>query len=359
MMHTIKTIKATPKRQDLASEIKKIALSLGFHRVGVTSADPVSEAGRHYTKWLSDGFSGEMAYLQKTPEIRFDPKRRFPEAKSIIALALNYYPSPREQREEGHGTLPPDGTGKVARYAWGEDYHTVIEGKLKKLITNIEAMGGRCWKGYVDHGPLLERAFAERAGIGFIGKHTNLITPDYGSWVFLAEVVTDLRLEKDSPASSGCGTCQLCIDACPTGALTEAYRLDARRCISYLTIENKGPIPDINIPKLEGWIFGCDICQEVCPYNWKPVSTDEASLDPKRGTGPLLSIDKIMDIPDNKTFKKLFAHTPLSRTKLKGLVRNAAALSKSKSLIRQNAEETSGSTRRPESVSRRQNRSQS
>lgn len=361
MAGTIETKQATPKQQDLTSEIKAIALTLGFHRVGITSAEPVSEAGHHYMDWLSDGFSGEMAYLQKTPEIRFDPRRRFPEAESIVSLALNYYPVTQGKEDGGHTGPPQDGTGKVARYAWGEDYHTIIEDKLEELIAKIDALGGRCWKGYVDHGPLLERAFAERAGVGFIGKNTNLITPDYGSWVFLAEVITDLNLKEDRPASPGCGTCRLCLEACPTGALREPYRLDARRCISYLTIENKGPLPEAYVPKMEGWIFGCDICQEVCPYNWKPVPTGEPRLDPARGSGPLLSIDKIRAIPDNRTFKKQFAQTPLSRARLKGLVRNATALSKSLRVIRQDqdAEEKSASTRPPGSAPRRQSLSQS
>ncbi|MFQ5780833.1 MAG: tRNA epoxyqueuosine(34) reductase QueG [Nitrospiria bacterium] len=322
---------AEPLRRDLTKEIKAIAKALGFHRVGITSADPAAEAGRHYLDWLSNGFSGEMAYLQKTPEIRFNPRSRFPEARSVIALALNYYP-PAPATPEGKDPLntPRERTGKVARYAWGEDYHTIIEEKLDDLITRMTSLGGRFLKGVVDHGPLLERAFAERAGVGFIGKNTTLITPDYGSWVFLAEVLTDLDLVEDTPATPACGPCRQCLDACPTGALTDPYRLDARRCISYLTIENKGPIPDDTIPNLEEWIFGCDICQEVCPYNWRPVPTNEPRLAPERGGGPLLSIDKIKEIPDNRTFKRQFGQTPLARAKWKGLVRNAIALSKSK-----------------------------
>lgn len=304
------------------AEIKSTASGLGFHRVGITSADPVGEAGRRFSEWLADGFAGEMAYLQKSPEIRSDPKLRFPEAKSVICLALNYYP-----------TVPPDPSvpegsprGKVARYAWGEDYHTIIEEKLALLISAIEDRGGRCWKGYVDHGPLLERAFAERAGLGFIGKNTTLITPDYGSWVFLAEVVTDLELIEDLPMTSQCGSCRRCLDACPTGALTEAYRLDARRCISYLTIENKKEIPEEFHPQMEGWLFGCDICQEVCPYNRIPVQTDVERFSPERGAGPSLSLEEIRSIEDNRRFKERFSHTPLVRTKRSGLIRNANAI---------------------------------
>lgn len=304
------------------AEIKSTASGLGFHRIGITSAEPVEEAGRRYSEWLADGFAAEMAYLQKSPEVRSDPKLRFPEAKSVICLALNYYPSASPDSPVPEGSP----RGKVARYAWGEDYHTIIEEKLGQLIAVIEDRGGRCWKGYVDHGPLLERAFAERAGLGFIGKNTTLITPDYGSWVFLAEVVTDLELIEDLPMTSQCGSCRRCLDACPTGALIEAYRLDARRCISYLTIENKKEIPEEFHPQMEGWLFGCDICQEVCPYNRNPIQTDIERFSPERGAGPSLSLEEIRSIEDNRRFKERFSHTPLVRTKRSGLIRNANAI---------------------------------
>ncbi len=294
--------------------------------MGITSAEPLTRAGAHYLKWLSDGFSGEMAYLKRAPEIRFDPKRRFPEAKSVIALALNYY---QKEPEQNDTTSPPQLSGKVARYAWGEDYHHIIEKKLERLIETITDLGGRCWKGYVDHGPLLERAFAERAGLGFIGKNTNLITPQFGSWVFLAEVITDLALINDEPATNQCGTCRKCIEACPTDALTEPYRLDARLCISYLTIENKGPIPEPMVNKLEGWLFGCDICQEVCPFNHQAIETDEPGFSMHRGVGPSLSLDELERIPDNASFKQQFTQSPLLRAKRSGLARNATALRQS------------------------------
>jgi epoxyqueuosine reductase len=312
------------KQIGLTKKIKETALALGFHRVGITSADPVATDQHRFAEWLADGFSGEMAYLSKSPEIRSDPKLRFPEARSVVCLALSYYQE-----------LPADPSGaashgKVARYAWGEDYHKIIEEKLERLISAITALGGRCWKGYVDHGPLLERAFAQRAGIGFIGKNTNLITPDYGSWVFLAEVVTDLALTEDLPETSQCGSCRICIDACPTGALTEAFRLDARRCIAYLTIENKGPIPEEFIPRMEGWLFGCDICQEVCPYNSDPFETDEVRLSSERGAGSRVPIGEIEALPNKKAFQVRFGETPLARAKWTGLLRNAAALQKPK-----------------------------
>ena len=313
----------------LTEQIKALALATGFDDVRITSTEPATEAGKHLQSWLSSGFSGEMNYLHKDPEIRFDPKRRFPEAKSIICLALNYYQEAHGQTSEGQHPYP---TGKIARYAWGEDYHLIIEKKLEALIEAITALGGKCWKAYVDHGPLLERAFAERAGLGFIGKNTTLITPDFGSWVFLAEVITNLELSEDQPATRECGPCSSCIDACPTEALREPYRLDARRCISYLTIENKGPIPDEFIRKgefigkMDGWVFGCDRCQEVCPYNWKAIPTKEPGFSQSRGIGPVLSKNMLEDIPDKLTFKQRFKATPLLRAKRSGLARNLATL---------------------------------
>ncbi|MFQ5597473.1 MAG: tRNA epoxyqueuosine(34) reductase QueG [Nitrospiria bacterium] len=319
----------------LTKDIKSLAIEFGFHLVGITSANPLASAGRHYRRWLSDGFSGKMAYLKKSPEIRYDPKKRFPEAQSVISLALNYYqPKPHEKTECALGsgnpaqaTKPVPGkiAGKIARYAWGEDYHHIIEEKLIKLIAEITVRGGMCWKGYVDHGPLLERAFAERAGLGFIGKNTNLITPQYGSWVFLAEIVTNLALNTDSPMAEQCASCRRCLDACPTGALTEAYRLDARRCISYLTIENKDAIPEHLVSDFDGWVFGCDICQEVCPYNKERMPTDEPGLSYRRGAGPTLKTSDIEAIQDNSVFKKRFKKTPILRAKRAGLIRNAVA----------------------------------
>lgn len=318
--------KQTNNTEILTQEIKTIALNLGFHAVGITSAEPVSDAGSHFLKWLSDGHAAEMAYLKKSPEIRFEPKRRFPEAQSVVALALNYYQEiPVTERED------TDPQGKISRYAWGEDYHHIIEVKLEKLIAAINARGGRCWKGYVDHGPLLERAFAQRAGLGFIGKNTNLITPEFGSWVFLAEVITDLALTEDAPATAQCGTCTHCIEVCPTDALASPYRLDARRCLSYLTIENKGEIPESFISNMEGWLFGCDLCQQVCPFNGQEKQTDEPGFAIQNGAGPTLSLDAVSAIPDNASFKKQFRGTALLRSKRSGLQRNAAALRKSQS----------------------------
>lgn len=301
----------------LTERIKAYALSLGFDVVGVTTAEPLEQDGAWLQSWLDDGYAGEMAYMVRNPEQRFHPQSLMPEAKSILCLALNYY---QKTENNGRGT-----NGRVARYAFGEDYHRIIEEKLAHLVVCIEGLGGRCARGRgdVDHGPMLERALARRAGMGFIGKNTNLITQNFGSWVFLAEVITDLELVPDPPVSKqteGCGSCRLCIDACPTAALTDLYRLDARRCISYLTIEQKGSIP-IEIRNLVGeWAFGCDICQEICPYNHRPVETGEKRLRSDQGVGPALSVSDL----DPHAFKQRLAHTPLSRAKRRGLGRNLA-----------------------------------
>ncbi|MFQ5542888.1 MAG: tRNA epoxyqueuosine(34) reductase QueG [Nitrospiria bacterium] len=316
-------------RQTLTEKIKIHALALGFDQVGIASAEPVLAAGRHFLNWLTDGFEGEMAYLRKKPENRFDPKRRFPEAKTVISLAFNYYqPLPEKENDDSNGAS----FGKVARYAWGEDYHQIIEKKLAVLIAFITKQGGTCWKGYVDHGALLEKAYAVRAGLGFIGKNTLLITPEFGSWIFLAEVISTLDLVEDVPdppratSTSQCGACTRCIDACPTGAITAPFRLDARRCISYQTIENKGPFSEEVIPNLKGWIFGCDICQEVCPFNRQARPTNEQRLSPETGAGPKLRLEDIENIPDNAAFKETYKRSPLLRPKRKGLQRNAATL---------------------------------
>ncbi|HET6369724.1 MAG TPA: tRNA epoxyqueuosine(34) reductase QueG [Nitrospiria bacterium] len=298
----------------LTQKVKAVALSIGFDLVGVAVAEPLIEEGERLHTWLSEGRHGEMAYMAREPERRADPCALMPEARSVISLGLNYYQDP------GQNSGP-----RVARYAFGEDYHRIIEEKLAALVAFIEGVGGRCARGRgdVDHGPLMERALARRTGLGFVGKNTNLITRKFGSWVFLAEVITDLELVPDPAVSfqaNGCGECRLCLDACPTGALTEAYQLDARRCIAYLTIEQKGSIPKTFRPLVGEWAFGCDLCQEVCPYNWNPVETAEERLQSNHGIGSRLSGAFL----SSDQFKKKFAETPLSRAKRKGLLRNLA-----------------------------------
>lgn len=298
-------------------KLKAYALSLGFDLVGITSANPLDEDVQRLGSWLRQGFAGEMAYLERDADRRGDPRALMSEARSVISLALNYYTGYPGAQERDHSTR-----SKVARYAWGEDYHRIIEEKLRGLVTYIEGLGGRCARGRgdIDHGPILERALARRAGLGFIGKNTHLITHEFGSWVFLAEVITDLELLPDRPLegkSDGCGSCRLCLDACPTGALVEPYQLDARSCISYWTIEQKGPIPTPVRPQLGEWGFGCDICQEVCPYNFQPVETREERLGADRGLGR--SLDHLRE-----DWRDGLSRSALSRAKPRGILRNLA-----------------------------------
>jgi len=249
-----------------AAAVRQLARALGFDLVGITTADPPPHAAE-YRQWLADGFHGEMRYMTR----RRDPQEILPAAKSIIVVGLNYTPAPHPvplpQGERGSGLLSPPGErikvrGRVARYAAGpRDYHDVMGAKLAALAQRVNG------KWYVDTGPIRERDLAQRAGLGWIGKHTNLISRQLGNWFFLGEVLTPLELPADPPAREHCGTCTRCLRACPTGALVAPYRLDARRCISYLTIELKGSIPVDLRPKIGDRVFGCDDCLAVCPWN--------------------------------------------------------------------------------------------
>lgn len=242
----------------LAGEIRRVALELGFDRVGIAGAGGPPH-GAFFPTWLSRGCHGEMAYLERNLEKRMDVRKLCPGAESVIAVAHNYhYPHQR----------PPD-IGKISRYALGRDYHKVVKKKLSRLLCAIQKLDGSVeGRVFVDTAPIMDKQWAVAAGLGWQGKHTNLIVPGMGSWVFLGEIVVNRPLAADVPLPDRCGTCHACIDACPTGALTP-YVLDARKCISYLTIELRGPIPPQFHGKMDHWVFGCDICQEVCPWNKK------------------------------------------------------------------------------------------
>ena len=292
----------------LTSALKDYAHSLGFHLVGVTSAEPFTQAEIDITHWLSQGHNGEMAWLTAArARLATHPSELLEGARSLIVVGVSY------RTEE-----PSHGTGRIARYAWGSDYHDAMKSRLHALAGWL---GGR-YRVFVDDGPLVERDAALRAGLGFRGKNTNLLT-SIGSYVFLGALVTDVELDFDSPAVKDCGSCRLCIDACPTNALDEAYHLAAERCIAYLTIEHRGPIDPELRPRLDDWIFGCDICQEVCPYNastrGRPAGWPE--FQPRVGTRldarDLLKMDEV-------AFREKFRGTPIKRTRRRGLVRNAA-----------------------------------
>ncbi len=292
-------------------EIKKFAKELGFDLFRIIDANPLPEEADRLRIWLNRGFEGDMDYLDKDPQKRTDPQKILPEAKSIICLGMNYYQK-----------VDPASNCKVARYAFGKDYHKVIEKKLKKIrqfiIEKTDATK-QDFKLYSDAGPFLERAFAAKAGLGFIGKNTTLITPEFGSWVFLAEIITTLELEIDPPIQKfigACGSCDRCIKACPTKALNKPYELDARKCISYQTIENKGELT----ADIRDRAFGCDICQEVCPHNCRAIITKSQDFL-NHIAGPSLNPNEINQMTQQE-FDQKFTGSPLKRAGLKNLKRN-------------------------------------
>jgi len=309
----------------LTERVREFAYGIGFDLVGFSSADPSPEHEQALQAWITAGYAGEMAYMARDPSRRANPKQILPQAKTIICLAINYYPGVHPKKDGR--------SGRISCYAWGRDYHRVLEERLDRLEEYLRKEADRPLKikRYVDYGPILERAYANRAGLGFIGKNTMLITEEFGSWVFLAELITDLELEVDhSPTlgngpASQCGSCSLCIDACPTGAIVAPFKLDARRCISYLTIEKKGEIPADLQPEMEDWIFGCDVCQQVCPFNQQtPIAKAQ---DFTTGAGPWLDIEEILAM-DEVRFKARFRDTPLLRPKYRGLQRNVMIVAK-------------------------------
>jgi epoxyqueuosine reductase len=241
-----------------AADVKAEALRVGFDRAGIARAERLAAADR-LREWLAAGRHGSMEWMADQPERREDVRRELPWAKSVVCVALSYAPSLPEPPH-------PAGAGRVARYARGADYHAVMNGKLDRLADFMKARGARTWR-WADTGPLMEKAWAEAAGVGWVGKNTNLIHERAGSWLVLGEVVTDAELEPDPPAEDRCGSCTRCLEACPTQAFTAAWELDARRCISYLTIEHRGGIEPELRAKMGDWVFGCDVCQEVCPWN--------------------------------------------------------------------------------------------
>jgi len=301
----------------LTTELKARATELGFHLVGVTTPDPFPQAELDITRWLAEGHQGEMAWLNTArARLATRPRELLPEARSLIVVGVSY------RTEE-----PIDGPGgRIARYAWGGDYHAAMKSRLRSLASWLNQHVGPevCSRTFVDDGPLVERDAAIRAGLGFRGKNTNLLTP-IGSFVFLGALLTSAELEPDRPVPKDCGTCRLCIDACPTNALDEAYHLAAERCIAYLTIEHRGPIADDLRPKLGDWVFGCDICQEVCPYNastrGRPRGWPE--FEPRQSTGTHLDLLDTVRL-DGAAFAERFRGSPIKRAKRHGLVRNAA-----------------------------------
>jgi epoxyqueuosine reductase len=293
----------TPKDKLLA-----YATELGFASCRVTSAARPRHA-TEFRSWLDEGAAGEMQWMERGAEKRCDPERVLPGARSIIVVALNYWQGDRQW---------PHGTGRIARYAWGNDYHDLMLAKLEKLSAFLAELGGS-QKCYVDTGPILERDHAAEAGIGWHGKSTMLIDAKLGTWFFLGEILTTLELPSDAPQADRCGSCTRCITACPTGAITEPHRLDARRCISYLTIELKGSIPVELRPLIGDRIYGCDDCLDACPWNRFAAVSHEARFAARPAVG--MRLRDYLALDDAK-FRELFRSSPIKRIKRRGFLRN-------------------------------------
>jgi len=303
--------------------IQQEALRLGFMSVGFAKADFLEEDAARLESFLKNNYHGKMSYLENHFDLRVDPRKLVPNAKSVITLLLNYYP---EEKQENNAP-------KIAKYAWGMDYHEVIKEKLKALFAYINQHIGQIdGRGFVDSAPVLERTWANKSGLGWIGKNGNLINKQAGSFFFIATIICDLELEPDPTFKTDhCGTCTRCIDACPTDAIIDNKSIDASKCISYLTIELKDQlIPNEFEGKMDNWLFGCDVCQDVCPWNrFSKPHTEQAFIAHKEILN--LSSQEWEAIEEN-TFNTLFKHSPLKRSKWKGLQRNIQFLNKAKNV---------------------------
>jgi epoxyqueuosine reductase len=298
-----------------ASRARALAREAGFDLVGIARADAPPELAA-FAEWVARGFAGEMAYLTSQVAKRSDLRAAFPWARSVVCVGLQYdTPHP-------YSTEARDG-GWIARYAWGDDYHDLMTQRLRGLGERLLAeLGPFRWRAYVDTGPIVERAYAAAAGLGAWGKNTCLLHPEHGSWFFLGEIVTDLDLHADEPRADLCGSCTACLEACPTGALPAPFVLDATRCISYLTIEVKGPLPEAQRPGVGRHVFGCDICQDVCPWNRKRRHHGGAEFEPRPGAvAPDLAALASLE---PEAFRERFRKSPVKRAKRRGLLRNVA-----------------------------------
>lgn len=297
---------------DRTNFIKATASALGFSFCGISKAEFLHEEAPRLEAWLARGHQGRMQYLENFFDKRLDPTLLVPGARSIVTLLYNYYP----EKEIGEQS-----DFKVARYAYGEDYHFVIKEKLKDFMERISGRIGHVeGRAFVDSAPVMERAWAKKSGVGWVGKNSLLLTREAGSFFFLAELIIDLELEYDGPVRDYCGTCTACLDACPTDAITEPYVVDGSKCISYFTIELKEEIPADYKGKFENWIFGCDICQEVCPWNRFAKPHQEPRFAPSDDLKKFTTDDWKEMTED--VFKKVFKTSPVKRTKFEGLKRN-------------------------------------
>ena len=294
-----------------SSLIKAEAKRLGFLSCGISKAGFLEEEAPRLEKWLNKNMNGQMQYMENHFDKRLDPTKLVEDSKSVISLLLNYYPSEEQNKD----------SFKISKYAYGNDYHHVIKHKLKSLLNFIEEeIGEVSGRAFVDSAPVLDKAWAAKSGLGWIGKHSNLLTQQVGSFYFIAELIIDLDLEYDMATTDHCGTCTACIDACPTEAITEPYVVDGSKCISYLTIELKENLPAEFKGKMDDWMFGCDVCQDVCPWNRFSKSHSEPLFNPHP---ELLSLTKKdWEEVTEDTFKKVFQKSAVKRTKYSGLKRN-------------------------------------
>ncbi len=301
------------EKSELSRQIKEKAVGHGFIACGIAKAEYLEKYARVFDKWIEQGYQADMQYMDNYREKRKDLQKLMPGAQSVISVLYNYYPG-----EE----LPKDDNYQISRYAYGKDYHFVLKDKLKAILSDIEELAGATnSRVFVDTAPVLDRAWAEMAGIGWIGKNSMLINPKFGSYVFIGEIITDLELEYDEPMNNLCGGCTRCIEACPTEAIIKDGVIDSNKCISYWTIENKTiNMPEEMADKFEDNIFGCDICQEVCPWNKFSIPHDQPAFEPHEGLKNM-NKEKWHALTEEQ-YRSLFKKSAVKRAKFKGMRRN-------------------------------------
>lgn len=305
------------KQEKLSQLIKSKAKAFGFQDCGISHTGFLEEDARPLEDWLKKDYHGEMRYMENHFNKRLDPRLLVPGAKSVISLSYNYFPAE---------TLPSLDNFKISKYAYGQDYHEIIKGILVEMVAELrDEIGGFDCRVFTDSAPVLERSWARKSGIGWIGKNANLITKQSGSFYFLAEIISDLDVAEDHPTTDHCGTCRKCIDACPTDAIVSDKIIDGSKCISYATIELKDAIPDHFRDRMQDWMFGCDICQDVCPWNRFSAPHSQEKFEPNEKLKNFTKKD--WQELDQELFSEVFRKSPVKRTKFAGLKRNISFLS--------------------------------